>query len=359
MRYGLLITMAMVVPACADDPGAQAPVTGSQTSDIAYANRACGFTNYQEGWQNSLLPQHSGAFDFTFYVVPGDQEHRPIDAVFGLSDGKAAAFSDLGPIVRFNANGFIDARDGSSYRAIAAVPYQSEANTDPYVRYFIRMAGDIRTHRYSVWVTREGGSEVQVANNFAFRTEQSGMTRVGYLGGYVDGGYGGTFYCDGYLFPPEWVRSDVNSGWANTAFPVESGHWDIYIDAWPQSANLDAVVGLTHGAATTYSKLAAIVRFNPSGYVDARDGGTYRAYQSVPYRAGYQYTLWFDVDTTAGTYTAAVIYPDGSDHYVAYDYAFRTEQTGITAFDTIGQKVDSGDSYVLTGNVMSEPWPYP
>jgi hypothetical protein len=221
------------------------------------------------------------------------------------------------------------------------------------------MAVDLPAHHYSAWVTREGGAEVQIANNFAFRTEQSGMTRVGYLGSYADGGYGSAFYCDGYIYPPEWVRSDANSGWANTAFPAETGHWDIYIDAWPQSGNLDAIVGLTHGPATTYSKLAAIVRFNPNGYIDARDGSTYRAYQPVPYRAGYQYVLWFNVDTTAGTYSAVVSYPDGSDHYVAWNYAFRTEQTGITAFDTIGQKVDSGEAYLLTGNVMSEPWPYP
>src|SRR4051812_39141546 len=129
MRYGLLITMAMVVPACADDPGAHAPATGSETSDIAYANRACGNTNYQDGWHNSLLPQHSGPFELRFYAVPFDQQRRPIDVVFGLSNGKAATFSDLGPIVRFNSGGFIDARDGTSYRAIAAVPYQSAANT--------------------------------------------------------------------------------------------------------------------------------------------------------------------------------------------------------------------------------------
>ena len=56
----------------------------------------------------------SGLLTFDTYVEPIGYH---IDAVLGLSPTTPGKFTDLAAIVRFNADGYIDVRDGGSYRA--------------------------------------------------------------------------------------------------------------------------------------------------------------------------------------------------------------------------------------------------
>ncbi len=70
------------------------------------------------GWKNNFLPQSTGRSEYIFKAVPVEASGRAIDAVIGFSDGRADAFADLGPILRFNPQGFVDARNGGG-RALA------------------------------------------------------------------------------------------------------------------------------------------------------------------------------------------------------------------------------------------------
>ena len=54
---------------------------------------------------------------------------------------------------------------------------------------------------------------------------------------------------------------------------------------------IDSVIGLTNGAAAAYDNLAANVRFNPAGFIDARNAGGYAAITSVPYLGGLACTV--------------------------------------------------------------------
>jgi len=345
MRTFIVVMLA----ACAD-----APMTGSTSAAIAQGDDACGFTQWQEGWKNNVLPQRSGRFTFTFYVQPTDAEHRPIDVIYGLANGVADDFTDLGPIVRFNPSGTIDARDGDGYRAIATVPYQTTAAYEEPLDYHIRMDVDLPTHHYSAWVTPPGGAEIQIANGFAFRTEQQAMTRIDRLSSYADGGYGTGFFCDGVVTPPVCVDMTSPGSFATTLFPAQNGHFWAEVDATPSASSVDAVVGLANGAVNSFGQLAAIVRFNPDGTFDARDGDTYRAAMAASYVAGATYNIFFDVDVPNGTYSAHVQIPGANWPEIASNFRFRTEQTGVASLDAVVEEADAGALHAC--DVMSDPF---
>src|ERR1700758_4394657 len=95
-----------------------------------------------------------------------------------------------------------------------------------------------------------------------------------------------------------------NSAFNNSApFPAQTGTFSAAFDVPPSSGNIDAVTGLSLNAPTVYTSLAVIVRFNSSGFVDARNGGTYAAAASVSYTAAQKYHLRLSVNVPAHTYS--------------------------------------------------------
>jgi len=148
------------------------------------------------GWLSTSMPASSGLFSVTFRVTPALTEGAwppVIDAVVGFSDGEAAAFADLGPAVRFNDNGTIDARDGDAYRADESLPYT--VHDGPYE---VRIDVDVAAHTYSVWARHLDGLAkpmTAIATAYAFRSEQQGVTRLDTFNRYVDGAAGSVTTC--------------------------------------------------------------------------------------------------------------------------------------------------------------------
>jgi hypothetical protein len=111
----------------------------------------------------------------------------------------------------------------------------------------------------------------------------------------------------------------------------QSGTFTATFDVTPSTASLDSAVGLSAAPATAWSMLAAIVRFNPSGTIDARNGGAYAAAQAVPYAAGATYRVRMVVNVAAHTYSAFVTPPGKAELTLAQNYAFRTEQASVSS----------------------------
>lgn len=114
-------------------------------------------------WQSQALPPQSGAFTMEFDATP---QSANLDGVIGLANGSATRYTHMGPIIRFNTAGFLDARNGNTYAAQATIPYHAG------VTYHIRLVIDLATHTYSVYVRAGNNPEQLLAGNFAFRTEQ-------------------------------------------------------------------------------------------------------------------------------------------------------------------------------------------
>ncbi|HSN28581.1 MAG TPA: hypothetical protein VLT45_19985 [Kofleriaceae bacterium] len=137
---------------------------------------------------------------------------------------------------------------------------------------------------------------------------------------------------------------DVGAGEGFASIPIEDANvLQTLTFSIHTSGTVDAVVGLSAGPPTAFTSFATAFRLNPSGYVDVRDGGGYRA----------DFTYAYTSDTTARliadltTHTYSVELGNALDpSEVARQYRFRTEQQGVTHLDHLGVIVDSATGFV-------------
>jgi len=95
-----------------------------------------------------------------------------------------------------------------------------------------------------------------------------------------------------------------------------------------QTSNFRIQFDITPGAA--YTALAAAVRFNVAGMIDARNGGSFVAATAIPYTAGTAYHFILDVNVGTHTYNAYVML--GSvQATIGTNLAFRTEQAAVSS----------------------------
>ena len=120
--------------------------------------------------------------------------------------------------------------------------------------------------------------------------------------------------------------------WQNTSFASQGASFTAEMDA---TAASDAAVALSLGAQTAWSGLAAIVRFNTTGTIDARNGGACtRPPPPFPTRRGRATSVRFVVNVPAPhTYAAYVRPSGGSETQIASAYGFRTEQATVTSLN--------------------------
>lgn len=118
-------------------------------------------TSFLNEWSNFEVEElQTGSFTAEFDMKA---EKNNIDALVGFQDGEAAGYGDLSAIVRFTGTGVLDARNGGGYAADAEIPYIAGQS------FHFRMEIDVINMKYDVFVTPEGGSEVQLASEYGFR----------------------------------------------------------------------------------------------------------------------------------------------------------------------------------------------
>jgi hypothetical protein len=343
MRFIMRVAVIALLVSCTD--------VAESPHDTTLGSDGCDFVASGGGWHNDFFWQTPARADIYLRATPIETSYRPIDAVIGFSDGRADAFADLGPIVRFNPQGLVDARNGSSYQAVTSFAYS--LNTT----YIVLIHLDVTTHRYDVFIKIDDPVPEfqQIADDYAFRTEQASVTRLDNIGRKVDSANGSLSICD---FNPSVYDTEVTStpgtGWAGTAFPAQQGRFRAEFEAQSGWTAPDGVIGLSRGMPRYFADLAAIVRFNPAGYLDVRDGSTYRYDVLHMYDPGQGYKFTFDVDVAAKRYSVtAVKFGDVPEEFaLATNYAFRTEQQSVTSLDTLGQILDSPEGFVYTAHLM-------
>ena len=130
-------------------------------------------------------------------------------------------------------------------------------------------------------------------------------------------------------------------GWQNFAISPQTGSFMAEFDATPSASPIDSVVGLSRGAQTAYTGFATLARFNPSGNIDARNGGAYAATSTISYSAGVTYHFRLVVNVPAHTYSIFVRPAGGAELTVGTNFAFRTEQNAVTNLDWWGTVVNA------------------
>ncbi|MDB5801592.1 MAG: Carbohydrate-binding family [Rhodocyclales bacterium] len=146
-----------------------------------------------------------------------------------------------------------------------------------------------------------------------------------------------------------------SNGFVNTALANQTGSFTVSFDAKPSISPANNTISLSSGAQTAYTGMAASVRFATTGTIDARNGGAYAAVTSVPFVANGIYHFRMVVNVPAKTYSAYVTPPGGTEKTIATNYAFRTEQAGITNINNFDANVNSspGGSLTYTTPVIS------
>jgi Chondroitinase B len=137
-------------------------------------------------------------------------------------------------------------------------------------------------------------------------------------------------------------------GWQNVPFFPQTATFTAEFDATPSAAPIDSVVGLSRGAQSAYSGFAALARFNPSGSIDARNGGAYAAASSISYSANVTYHFRLVVNVPAHNYSIFVTPAGGTELTVGTNFAFRTEQNAVTSLDWWGVNVNASTAGATT-----------
>jgi hypothetical protein len=144
------------------------------------------------------------------------------------------------------------------------------------------------------------------------------------------------------------VTATSGGVWQNTAIASQTGTFTATFDATPSVSPFNAVVALSKGAQTGYTGFAALVRFNPSGGIDARNGGAYAPTTGIPFSAGSMYHFRLVINVPARTYSIFVTPPSGTELTLGTDFAFRSEQSTVTSLDHWGEFVNTSNPGSLT-----------
>jgi hypothetical protein len=270
-------------------------------------------------------------FTLELDAIPGTSGE---DALIGLAPASPSAYSDLAAIARFNDAGKLDARDGDVYRALTDIAYE------PGVSQHLTFEVDTYAHTYSLLARRDsqGG---YVARDFKYRSEQANASAVPYLGLKVDAG-GPLDVCNINQVDRACTPADDSDGFVNFAFPAQDTFVSVSFDATPSGSNIDTVLGVSPQSASSFGDIAAAVRFNADGRIDARDGDAYREVNpSWPtYVAGQTYHFDLLIDVVLHKYAVVI---NGSQ--VGQNFAFRTSQASAS---TLGNFVIESDSGAVT-----------
>jgi hypothetical protein len=137
-------------------------------------------------------------------------------------------------------------------------------------------------------------------------------------------------------------------------FAAQTKDFSVTWDATPSVAPADVVMGLSNGATQDFKAMACIVRFADSGNIDARNGGGYDASSKLTYKAGTAYFFRMVVRMSNKTYDVYVKPAGETQVVLASNFAFRTEQSGVTQLNWLNKiKVQEDSDFVN----MSSPQP--
>jgi hypothetical protein len=261
-------------------------------------------------WTNNAFTAQTGTFIATFSATPSGS---PINSVMGLSNGAQSEYTGISAIVRFNPSGDIDAYNGTEYAAASTIPYTAGES------YSFEFDVNVAAQTYTVWVTPRGGTKTLVGFNFAFRTPASSLN---YFTTYAETGTNNV--CEFVQSLPTSSCHTGNTTWNNINEASEATTFTAVFSSTPSGSPINSVMALTDGAQSAYTSLPAIVRFNPSGDIDAYNGTGYSAANTIPYTGGTPYMFEFVVNVPAQTYTVYATPQQGSTVLVGQNYAFRT-----------------------------------
>jgi hypothetical protein len=219
----------------------------------------------------------------------------------------------------------MDARNGDRYEAVSEITYSAG------VTRLVHMSVDLLRRTYSASVDGQ-----PLASDFAFRSEQAGALALDALATKVDEG-GALAVCNLHVQATASCASALpGQSFVNTSLPPTSAAFSVAFSAIPRAANMDGVMGISTGAASSFPALAGAVRFSPSGVVDALNGSRYAVIDPAGYTPNTPYSFVVVADAVNHTYALL-----GPGDRITRNLAFRPQQAGLSAIGNFAHVSDS------------------
>ncbi len=282
-------------------------------------------------WIQKAFPLRYAITDSFVVEMNAQSPVAALDGGFSLlKSATPTAFNDHACLVQFSLDNVIKVRNGNAYGKDVDVPYA------PGESFFFRITGNVKTSQYSVWVTPEGGTETQLANNYTFRTAQVGVDSLKHWGIFYEDGTGFPLVKNVYfMYSPaggDWVHTNVTSlDMALTdSFTVE-------MDVEPTILALDGGIGICKtDNPVTWNDYACLVQFAADNFIKVRNGGSYAKDADITYEPFKMYHIKISGDILTSTYSVWVTPPEGMETLIADNYQFRTAQIGVDSLRNWG-----------------------
>lgn len=200
----------------------------------------------------------------------------------------------------------------------------------------------ISTPLAEIYYTKDGTTPTSSSTRYSgpFRIESSAVVRaIAILAGSVSSDVVAETFEIGEI-------ASSGARWETAGIPRQTGEFTVSLNVTPGAALADSLVGLSEAQAATWTDLAAIVRFSPTGIVDARNGGKYEAVNPLSYQPGVKYQITMTVNVPAKTYSATVGAPGTPPVVIASGFSFRTEQSDVSELNWLAAWTVLGESKV-------------
>ena len=142
---------------------------------------------------------------------------------------------------------------------------------------------------------------------------------------------------------------------ANPIGISEAGTFTASFDATPMGNPINASIAFSQSVPAGYSDLAAIVRFNPWGFIDVRSGVWYAGDYGQPYLANSTYHFVVTLNVPARTYSVYITLPDGTQKTLASNYAFRRSQSALNYWTAYQDPSSSNSVQVCNFSLGTTP----
>ena len=164
--------------------------------------------------------------------------------------------------------------------------------------------------------------------------------------------------CDGNAdnSDPDCQCVTSTSFFQNKQFTRQTGTFTAEFNATPNTDNMDGVMALSSGAGSVYNDYAVLVRFNDSGYIEARNADLYRSDISLAYSSGNNYHFMLEIDIPNHVYDVYVTPKDSSKTKIATGYAFRSTQSDVSELNNWGLISSLGSQEFCNFTIVGEAY---
>ncbi len=147
---------------------------------------------------------------------------------------------------------------------------------------------------------------------------------------------------------PDHGTLTATNAWTNRAITPQTGQFTASFVTVPSGPAIDTVLGFSNAPADFWDDLAAYVRFNPAGRVDARNAASFAAVNVLNYVAGNSYLVEMTINVGTKRYGVTVTPSGGSPVIIASNYAFRTEQNSVSQLSHFVCQIQSAGSLAVS-----------